>query len=102
MEKKTIYAVVCYPKRINRFNVHYFDFRLYTKQTSNLEKMKAYFEEIKDKHGDWCHVHLVTREKAKELQKKWYDRYCSDAGSITLEELDRRLNNIYAKNAIYC
>ena len=101
MEKKTIYAVIRYPKQINRFSVKAFDFIVYTKQTSNLDKMKAYLKEIKGKYPEGYYIYLVSREKAKELHQKWIDRYCKDEPQISMEELDRRLNNIYAKNAFY-
>lgn len=63
----TIYAVVRVQtnlKECDEFNpVH-----VYTKQTSNLEVMKAYKEEIEAKYP-WAKVYLVSREKAQQMKK---------------------------------
>ena len=71
MTKQPIYAVVIYPKQITEYTES-FEFRIYTKQTSNTEIMKAYYEEQKARHGKHCRVHLVTRETAKKMHDKWH------------------------------
>ena len=86
--KKTIYAVVTLATPCTEW----FDLRVYSKQTSNLEIMKAYKEEIKRKHPS-CRVHLVTRERAKEIQKE-FRQHLRDVENRKLAELDRRLNNL--------
>lgn len=50
---------------------------VYSKQSSNLEKMKEYKTEIVKKYPS-SKVALVTREKAKEIQKQyavWFEKY---------------------------
>lgn len=50
---------------------------VYSKQSSNLEKMKEYKAEIVKKYPS-SKVALVTREKAKEIQKQyaaWFEKY---------------------------
>ena len=64
--------------------------------------MRAYFREIKEKHSENYYVHLVTREKAKEMKKKWCEKYCTnEQPTLTLEELDHHLNKIYENHAFY-
>jgi hypothetical protein len=102
MENKKIYVVVKYPKKINPWEINGHLFHVYTKSTSNLEVMRAYFKEIKEKHSDNYYVHLVTREKAKEMKNTWREKYCvNEKPTLTLEELDNRINNIYEKHAFY-
>lgn len=64
-----IYAVVRYPKKIKY--AEDYDFNIYSKQSSNKEKMQAYFEEISARYPN-CYVHLVSREKAKQMKTKWF------------------------------
>ena len=102
MDNKKIYVVVRYPKKINPWELNGPLFHTYSKSTSNLEIMRAYFREIKEKHSDYHYVYLVTREKAKEMKKKWCEKYCTnEQPTLALEELDNRLNSIYEKHAFY-
>ena len=64
--------------------------------------LSDFFKEIKEKHSENYYVHLVTREKAKEMKKKWREKYCTnEQPTLTLEELDHHLNKIYEKHAFY-
>jgi hypothetical protein len=63
--------------------------------------MRTYFKEMKERHGEYCYVHLVTREQAKEMSKKWYNKYCKEEPALALEDLDRRLDRIEEKHAFY-
>ena len=68
----TIYAVVKIDNEISQFAC-----RVYTKQSSNFEKMKEYKEEIKNKYPN-AKVILTTREKAKKIRADyaiWYQNY---------------------------
>lgn len=70
-----IYAVV----RLDN-NKEFNSCHIYSKQTSNLGVMKAYYKEIKTKYPH-CKVALVTRERAKEIEKeyrKWLDKYLNN------------------------
>lgn len=69
MEEKIIYVVVKYPKQIKRSHAGY-EFHTYSKQSSNKQKMLEYFHEIKARHSS-MRVHLVTRETATAMSKKW-------------------------------
>ena len=69
MEKQVIYAVVRYPKQIKRSYLGH-EFHTYAKQTSNKQKMVEYYHEIKNRFPS-MRVHLVTRETAKGMAKKW-------------------------------
>ena len=65
--KKTIYAVVrCNPKMMEAW-----DMNIYSKQSSNKEKMEAYAREIKARYPH-CKVYLMPREKALAEQRKFY------------------------------
>ncbi len=66
-----IYAVVRYPKRI-KINTDRTEFNIYQKQSSNKEKMMEYCQEIKARYEETCYVHLVSRERAKTMQKMWF------------------------------
>ena len=81
-----IYAVIKYP--VGKKYPEHMDFNIYTKQTSNKEKMDAYYQEIKTKYPSYK-VHLVTREKAKALQKKWY-LYCDDCVTRQIKITEKR------------
>ena len=50
------------------------DFIIYAKQTSNKKIMTTYYNEQVAKHGETCYVHLVSREHAQEIQKRWRDK----------------------------
>ena len=65
----TIYAIVKIDKLFNEFSCH-----VYSKQTSNLSVMKAYKKEIQNKYPQ-DQVVLVSRERAREIQKDYYHWY---------------------------
>lgn len=69
MENQVIYAVVKYPKQIKRSYLGH-EFHTYTKQSSNKQKMMEYYREIKNRYPS-MRVHLVTRETAAGMAKKW-------------------------------
>lgn len=71
-EEAIIWAVVRYPKKIR--NAESFDFVIYSKQSSNVLVMKDYFEEQKNRHGEACWVHLVSREKAARMKQLWFEK----------------------------
>lgn len=62
-----IYVVVA----MNKVMIEHTDFYIYSKSTSNKEAMITYAKEIQAKHPH-KRVVLMTREKAKEQQKKFY------------------------------
>ena len=66
---KKIYTVVCYPKDLK--GARNFDFNIYSKQSSNYEKMETYCEEIKSKHSSWAVVVLVPLDTAKAMKRSW-------------------------------
>lgn len=70
-EKKPIYAVVMFPKKVEK-NDTSTRCLIYSKQTSNKEKMIAFYSEIKNRHGENYKVYLVTRERAKEIRHQYY------------------------------
>ena len=82
-----IYAVIRYPT--HKKAPDYMDFTIYTKQTSNKEKMVDYYKEIKAKYPS-CTVHLVTREKAQEIKKKWH-LYCDDCATRMIKETEKNI-----------
>lgn len=68
----TIYAVVRIDNTPNRFGCN-----VYSKQSSNLEKMKEYKVEIVSKYPT-AKVVLVSRERAQQIKKEyaaWFDKY---------------------------
>lgn len=65
----TIYAVVRMDKNLSKFGCN-----VYTKQSSNLEKMQAYRDEIAGKYP-WCEVVLVSRESAKIIAQKYREYF---------------------------
>ena len=69
MENQVIYAVIRYPKQIKRSHSGG-EFHTYTTQSSNKKKMLEYYHEIKNRYPA-MRVHLVTRETAKAMSKKW-------------------------------
>lgn len=95
---QTIYTVVCYPKNIK--GARSFDFNIYSKQSSNYEKMKAYCEEIKNKHSSWAVVVLVSRDTAKAMKSSWihhFDPFIDRRVKMNSEKMARRAhghNNI--------
>jgi K+/H+ antiporter YhaU regulatory subunit KhtT len=69
MDNKTIYVVIRYPKTMER-QYDGTEFHIYSMQSSNKERMVAYYHEQKNRHSA-CQVHLVTRETARNMRKKW-------------------------------
>lgn len=66
MEKKTMYVVVRYEKPRNIMEFTYI--HIYSKQSSNKEKMMEYAKEQKARHENaFCKVGLMTRENAKKF-----------------------------------
>ena len=63
----TIYALILYPKNLS--TAHASDFRIYSKQTSNLDIMQKYYAEHPS--TEIYHTALVTREVAKQMKKTW-------------------------------
>ncbi len=61
----TIYALVRIDSVPNQFGCH-----IYSKQTSNFDKMVEYKEEISKKYPS-AKIVLTTRENAKEMQKEY-------------------------------
>jgi hypothetical protein len=68
MTYKQIYAVVRYPKTTK--NTYTFNCVLYTKQTSNLSIMEAYYQEQRTRHPNDV-VILTTREAAQAIKSQW-------------------------------
>lgn len=94
---RQIYAVVRYPKKIDRndpFGVH-----IYSKTSSNLEKMIAYYEEQKARHIE-CNVALVTTRTAKMMKETYYHfrRPCFQAQERVHREKWKKIDErIYGK-----
>jgi hypothetical protein len=81
--KGTIYAVVTYPK--TNKTEHCNGLHIYTKQTSNLAVMTAYYEEQAQRHDDRVTV-LVPRETAEQMYRTWYATYITNYGRVTSRE----------------
>lgn len=101
-EKKTIYAVIVYPK--NTKNATTSDFHIYSFQTSNKEKMGKFFREHKEalEPQGYC-VHITTRENAKILKDKWYHKYAEmtlERERKLLAEYERRSDEILLKKVM--
>lgn len=89
--KKTIYAVVrCNPKMLEAW-----DMNIYSKQSSNKEKMEAYAREIKARYPH-CKVYLMPREKALEEQRKFY-QWRKDQERAKMEKCERNLNKLMGR-----
>ncbi len=80
MEKRVIYAVVKYPKQIQRNHLGY-EFHIYSAQSSNKQKMIEYYHEIKKRYPS-NRVHLVTRETAENMREKWREMVCEKDKAI--------------------
>jgi hypothetical protein len=85
--KETIYAVVTYPKT-NKTKLCN-GLHIYTKQTSNLVVMTAYYEEQAQRHDDRVTV-LVPRETAEQMQHIWYTAYNNNYGRVMSREHKKR------------
>jgi len=100
---KTVYAVVSYPKKANPLLVNSIRFYIHPKMTDNLEEMREYFRRIKGlKKSEENFVHLVSYNRAIEMRQRWRDKYePMEKPTVALEDLDRRLNNLYNNHAFY-
>lgn len=96
MDKKTRYTVV---RLTLSPNPETFDFHVYSRVSSNKDKMIEYLKYV-IKTYPHDKVALVTTDKAKELQKKWYDKVV-EKEQMSLAELDRRLQGIAYKQVTY-
>ena len=99
--KSTCYVVVSYPKKANPMMINSKRFYIHPKMSTNLEEMRKYFEYTKTrKRFENDFIHLVSYDKAIAMRTKWREKYEPlEQPAITLEELDRRINNLYASNA---
>lgn len=68
------------------------DIRVYTKQTSNKAIMETYQAEIKSKHPNY-RVYLVTRERAKEIEKQFIV-WLKEKENKKLARCQARLNDL--------
>ena len=86
-----IYAVVAMSKIMTEPQ----DMWVYTKQSSNKEVMIAYAREIQARYPH-KRVVLMTREKAKEQQRKFYE-WRKDQEKALMERCDRNLNKLLGR-----
>lgn len=86
-----IYAVVAMQKVMREPE----DMWVYSKQTSNKEAMMAYAKEIQARYPH-KRVVLMTREKAKEQQRKFY-LWRKEQEKALLERCDRNLNKLLGR-----
>lgn len=86
-----IYAVVAMQKVMKEPE----DMWVYSKQTSNKEAMMAYAKEIQARYPH-KRVVLMTREKAKEQQRKFY-LWRKEQEKARLEQCDRNLNKLLGR-----
>lgn len=93
--KKPIYTLV----RMRVPCIEKFDLQVYSKRTSNLEKMKEYKNQIQTKYPN-DRVLLVTKERAEEI-RKGFEKYRRDAERKLLEQLDKDLNEIEIRVSYY-
>ena len=85
--KGTIYAVVTYPK--TNKTEHCNGLHIYTKQTSNIAVMTAYYEEQTQRNRDRVVV-LVPRETAEQMKHIWYTTYITNYGRVMSREQKKR------------
>ncbi len=71
------------------------DFRIYTKSTSNKEVMMEYARELQARYP-YKKVYLMTREKAREQQKKFY-AWRKQQEEEKLARCDRNLNRLLGR-----
>ena len=71
------------------------DFHIYSKSTSNREVMVAYVQELQARYPH-KKVYLMTREKAKEQQKKFY-AWRKAQEEEKLARCDRNLNKLLGR-----
>ena len=89
--KGPIYAVVV----MSKVMLEPHDMHVYSKQSSNKEVMVAYAKELQARYPD-RRVVLMTREKAKEQQKKFY-LWRKEQERAKLERCDRNLNKLMGR-----
>lgn len=82
----TTYAVVRYKNNLAKAT--YFDMTVYSKTSSNLDKMTAYRDEIAAKYPRAI-VALVKRETAEKMHKTWYNHFQYNIGK-TLSRQDKK------------
>ena len=71
------------------------DFRIYSKSTSNREVMVEYARELQTRYP-YKKVYLMTREKAREQQKKFY-AWRKQQEEEKLARCDRNLNRLLGR-----
>ena len=86
-----IYVVVA----MNKVMTEPQDLYVYSKQTSNKEVMIAYAKEIQARYPH-KRVVLMTREKAKEQQRKFYE-WRKDQERAKMERCERNLNKLLGR-----
>lgn len=86
-----IYAVVA----MNKIMVEPEDMWIYTKQSSNKEAMIAYAHEIQNRYPH-KRVVLMTREKAKEQQRKFY-LWRKERERAKMERCEHNLNKLLGR-----
>lgn len=94
-EKKTIYVVA---RLYSRPYPEQFDFHIYSKQSSNREKIREYRDEIRAKFPD-CQVVLTTREKAEVMKREWWNKVM-EKEKRTLERYYQASDKIQTKQTI--
>ena len=86
----TIYAVVRYTNNLKTSN--YFGMNVYSTQSSNLEKMQTYKEEIANKYPTQTVV-LVPRETAKKMHEVWYNYFENTGKELSRQDKKRSIGN---------
>lgn len=79
----------------NKVMLEAHDFHIYSKHTSNKAIMIAYVKELQVRYPH-ANVYLMTREKAKEQQRKFYEwRKAQEAAKLA--RCDRNLNKLLGR-----
>ena len=86
--KGTIYAVATYLKHNDGSCGA---FHIYSKQTSNLEIMTAYYKEQSARHSEHRVVVLVPRETAKKMHDVWYHSHINIGRMMSREQKKRSI-----------
>ena len=98
MEKKTIYVVIRLDK-VYEFKTAITNVHVYSKQTSNKEKILEYARQIKRTYPD-RKVCIVSRERAKELTHKAYElRKQKEAEAFA--KLEKKSKDILLRQTVY-
>ena len=98
-QKKTIYTVVVYPKKISADSASY-EFMTRSLQTSNMDRVKKYWVTQKEKYGNTHYVHIVSRENAKKMEYLWAEKI-KQLQNEMFARLEKECDKIYAKYALY-